>query len=297
MLKSNWGLRKHYVSTPPYYTTSFFIFLPFIKTIVGSDFLSGRPWQSRTYKHKGVLGWSEMWDTLLNSASPAEFVGLFISTAAYRLTLKRHCYSSLALWETIKNTPLNPIYKLSDRLCVHGKLHWVVQHIKGTELHRLTMWPERFQVVYKTRHAACFTQGKHVCTPSNHCLSVCHPGLGGIALCLRGAAISSPREHVNRAETGLVTSIVFYSSNQTRYWNAAVISMCAVVYWERRVRGVEGFKWGEVFTLCQSENSLIKYFDGSLNGIPQGEGHRFESWECEQMACSGFLPQSKTMHV
>ncbi len=71
-----------------------------------------------------------MWGTLLNSASPTEFVGLFISTTAYRLTLKCHCYSSLALWETIKNTPLNPIYKLSARLCVRGKLHWVVQHIK-----------------------------------------------------------------------------------------------------------------------------------------------------------------------
>lgn len=88
-----------------------------------------------------------MWDTLLNSASLTEFVGLFISTTAYRLTLKCHCYSSLALWETIKNTPLNPIYKLSARLCVHGKLHWVVQHIKVAELHHLTMWLKSISIL------------------------------------------------------------------------------------------------------------------------------------------------------
>lgn len=81
-----------------------------------------------------------MWDTLLTSASPKEFVGLFISTPAYRLTLKCHCYSGSVLWETIKNTPLNPIYKLPARLCVHGKLHRLVQHINGTKLHHLTMW-------------------------------------------------------------------------------------------------------------------------------------------------------------
>lgn len=29
-------------------------------------------------------------------------------------------------------------------MCVRGKLHWVVQHIKQTKLHHLTMWPNRF---------------------------------------------------------------------------------------------------------------------------------------------------------
>lgn len=66
----------------------------------------------------GLSELSEVADTFLNSASPTEFVGLFVSSTAYRLTLKCHCYSSLALWETIKNTPLNPIYTLSAWLCL-----------------------------------------------------------------------------------------------------------------------------------------------------------------------------------
>lgn len=127
--------------------------------------------ESENYRHKGPFGWSEIWDTLLNSASPAEFVGLFVSTTAYRLTLKCHCYSSLALWETIKNAPLNPIYKLSAGLCVHGKLHWVAQHIKETELHHLTMWPQKGFYIpseFICKCSVCFTGGgKHACTQSN----------------------------------------------------------------------------------------------------------------------------------
>lgn len=83
----------------------------------------------RDVRHAAELGFS------------SKIVGLFISTTAYRLSLKCHCYSSLAQWETIKNTRLNPIYKLSARLCVSGKLYWVVQHIKQTKLYHLTMWP------------------------------------------------------------------------------------------------------------------------------------------------------------
>lgn len=117
--------------------------------------------ESENYWHKGPFGWSEIWDTLLNSASPPEFVGLFVSTTAYRLTLKCHCYSSLALWETIKNAPLNPIYKLSARLCVHGKLHWVAQHIKETELHHLTTWPQKVSIylLRSSVNAVCVSQG------------------------------------------------------------------------------------------------------------------------------------------
>lgn len=46
--------------------------------------------------------------TLLNSASPTEFVGLFISITAFRLTLKCHCYSSRVVKETIKKHSPKP---------------------------------------------------------------------------------------------------------------------------------------------------------------------------------------------
>lgn len=60
---------------------------------------------------------------LQEPAAAEEFVGLFISTSAFSLTLKCHCYSGVALGETIKKkTPLNPIYNLSAKLCVQGKL-------------------------------------------------------------------------------------------------------------------------------------------------------------------------------
>lgn len=69
---------------------------------------------------------------VLQKAAAEEIVDLFVSTSAFTLTLKCHWYSGVALWETIKKKkiPLNPIYNLSDKLCVQGKQRWVLLHIK-----------------------------------------------------------------------------------------------------------------------------------------------------------------------
>lgn len=80
---------------------------------------------------KGLSDGQEVFNVLQKSAAPEEFVGLFISSSAFSLTLKCHCYSGVAPRETIKKkTPLNPIYNLSAKLCVRGKLRWALQHIK-----------------------------------------------------------------------------------------------------------------------------------------------------------------------
>lgn len=66
-------------------------------------------------------------DTLLNSASRAEFVALFVSSISW-LTPKCRCYSRGAQRETIKTTGLILIYRLPAKMCVRDRLNWAAQY-------------------------------------------------------------------------------------------------------------------------------------------------------------------------
>lgn len=66
-------------------------------------------------------------DTLLNSASWAEFVALFVFSISW-LTPKCRCYSRGAQRETIKTTGLILIYRLPAKMCIRDRLNWAAQY-------------------------------------------------------------------------------------------------------------------------------------------------------------------------
>lgn len=163
-------------------------------------------------------------------------MGLFISTTAYRLTLKCHCYSSLALWETIKNTPLNPIYKLSARLCVCGKLHRVVQHIKTDWTASSDHVTHKISILSEAFCKCSRWVNMYACSPISVWLHATQwEKIEGILIfqCLQEAGLLPPccfrniTEHGNIAEMNHISFILtFFSfpffSHQSGFWNGAV---------------------------------------------------------------------------
>lgn len=98
-------------------------------------------------------------DTLLNSASRAEFVALFVCTASW-LTPKCHCYSRGAQRETIKTTGLILIYRQLAK-----KLNWAAQYWKEQ---KCIIWPsDLIRYLWRKNwrcHFTCLSNCKHQCT-------------------------------------------------------------------------------------------------------------------------------------